>query len=176
MTFQGKGICLQSQPHDPLSVAEAHPDKSAGDEQENLIIHGDNLHALKTSLPRYAGKVDCIFIDLPYNTGNENWNYNDNVNSLMTKEWLDGNPVNKEDMLRHDKWCCLMYPRLKLLHELLSENGSFSMTLDDKEINRARIILDEMSGDESFIVWVVWQQRTSPEARLMLAERRDTYG
>jgi adenine-specific DNA-methyltransferase len=89
---------------------------------------------------------------------------------------LDGNPVNKEDMLRHDKWCCLMYPRLKLLHELLSENGSFSMTLDDKEINRARIILDEMSGDESFIVWVVWQQRTSPEARLMLAERRDTYG
>ncbi len=147
--------------------------KSIGAEPENLIIHGDNLHALKALLPRYAGKVDCIFIDPPYNTGNENWNYNDNVNSPMMKEWLDGNPVNKEDMLRHDKWCCLMYPRLKLLHELLSEDGSFWMTLDDNEIHRARMVLDEVFGDECFIACVVWQKRTSPEARLKLGAAHD---
>ncbi len=130
-----------------------------GTDQENLIIHGDNLHALKALLPRYAGKVDCIFIDPPYNTGNENWNYNDNVSSPMMKEWLDGNPVNKEDMLRHDKWCCLMYPRLKLLHELLSEDGSFWMTLDDNEMHRARMMLDEIFGEEAFVSNIVWQKK-----------------
>jgi adenine-specific DNA-methyltransferase len=134
-----------------------------GTEQENLIIHGDNLHALKALLPRYAGKVDCIFIDPPYNTGNENWDYNDNVNSPIIKEWLDGNPVNKEDMLRHDKWCCLMYPRLKLLHELLSENGSFWMTLDDNEIHRARMILDEIFGESNFVATCIWHKMDSPK-------------
>jgi len=130
---------------------------------ENLIIHGDNLHALKALLPRYAGKVDCVFIDPPYNTGNENWNYNDNVNSPIIKEWLDGNPVNKEDMLRHDKWCCMMYPRLKLLHELLSERGSFWMTLDDNEIHRARLVMDEIYGEENFIENFIWQKKYSPQ-------------
>jgi len=128
---------------------------------ENLIIHGDNLHALKALLPRYAGKVDCVFIDPPYNTGNENWNYNDNVNSPIIKEWLDGNPVNKEDMLRHDKWCCMMYPRLKLLHELLSENGSLWITLDDNEFHRAQIILDEMFSEENFVANISWHARKS---------------
>jgi len=109
----------------PFRPLEAHPDKSVGERSDNMIIHGDNLHALKALLPRFAGKVDCVFIDPPYNTGNENWDYNDNVNSPIMREWLDGNPVNKEDMLRHDKWCCMMYPRLKLLHELLAETGSF---------------------------------------------------
>ena len=127
--FKGKEFVYNHHLTVPYRPLEAHPDKSIGDEAENLIIHGDNLHALKALLPRYAGKVDCIFIDPPYNTGNENWSYNDNVNSPMLKEWLDGNPVNKEDMLRHDKWCCLMYPRLKLLHELLSEDGSFWMIM-----------------------------------------------
>ena len=108
--FKGKEYVYNHHLTVPYRPLVAHPDKSVGDEVENLIIHGDNLHALKALLPRYAGKVDCIFIDPPYNTGNENWNYNDNVNSPMMKEWLDGNPVNKEDMLRHDKWCCLMYP------------------------------------------------------------------
>ena len=149
--FKGKEYVFNHHLSVPYRPLVAHPDKSIGDEADNLIIHGDNLHALKALLPRYAGKVDCIFIDPPYNTGNENWSYNDNVNSPMMKEWLDGNPVNKEDMLRHDKWCCLMYPRLKLLHELLSEDGSFWMTLDDNEIHRGRSILDELFGEDNFI-------------------------
>src|SRR5205085_10218294 len=84
----------------------------------NLMIHGDNLHALKALLPLYASKVDCVFIDPPYNTGNEGWSYNDNVNSPMIKEWLSSNPIGIEDGLRHDKWCAMMWPRLRLLHEL----------------------------------------------------------
>src|SRR5215813_7213580 len=83
---------------------------------DNLIIHGDNLEALKALLPRYAGKVDVIYIDPPYNTGNENWVYNDNVNSPLMREWLSANPVTIEDGLRHDKWCAMMYPRLRVLH------------------------------------------------------------
>ena len=162
--FKGKEYVYNHHLTVPYRPLVAHPDKSVGDEVENLIIHGDNLHALKALLPRYAGKVDCIFIDPPYNTGNENWNYNDNVNSPMMKEWLDGNPVNKEDMLRHDKWCCLMYPRLKLLHELLSEDGSFWMTLDDNEIHRARMVMDEIFGEQNFIATCIWQKNYAPKS------------
>src|SRR4030042_5519671 len=89
---------------------------------DNLIIHGDNLIALKALLPTYAGKVKCIYIDPPYNTGNENWVYNDSVNSPMMQEWL-GRVVDKEDFTRHDKWLCMMMPRLKLLRELLWGGG-----------------------------------------------------
>jgi len=117
----------------------------------NLIVHGDNLHALKALLPLYAGKVDCIFIDPPYNTGNEGWAYNDNVNAPMIREWLESNPIGIEDGLRHDKWCAMMWPRLRLLHELLSESGSIWITLDDHEIHRARQIMDEIFGVENFI-------------------------
>jgi len=160
--FKGKEYVYNHHLTVPYRPLVAHPDKSIGNETENLIIHGDNLHALKALLPRYAGKVDCIFIDPPYNTGNENWNYNDNVNSPMMKEWLDGNPVNKEDMLRHDKWLCMMYPRLKLLHELLSDKGSFWMTLDDNEAQRAKIIMDEIFGEENFLGNVIWEKSDSP--------------
>src|SRR6266481_10163698 len=117
----------------------------------NLIIHGDNLHALKALLPLYAGKVDCIFIDPPYNTGNEDWSYNDNVNSPMIKEWLAANPIGIEDHLRHDKWCAMMWPRLRLLHELISDEGSFWVTLDDNEIHRAREMLDAIFGETNFV-------------------------
>ena len=89
---------------------------------DNLIIHGDNLKALKALLPTYAGKVKCIYIDPPYNTGNENWKYNDNVNSPMMQEWL-GKMVDKEDLTRHDKWLCMMMPRLKLLRDLLNRGA-----------------------------------------------------
>src|SRR5712692_4936393 len=129
----------------------------------NLIIHGDNLHALKSLLPRYAGKIDLVFIDPPYNTGNENWSYNDNVNSPIMREWLTSNPVNAEDMLRHDKWLCMMWPRLTLLRELLSERGSLWMTLDDNEVHRARAIIDEIFGEQAFIANVVWQKNYSPK-------------
>ena len=117
----------------------------------NLIIHGDNLHALKALHPTHAGEIDCIFIDPPYNTGNEGWCYNDNVNSPVIKEWLASNPVGIEDGLRHEKWCAMMWPRLRLLHELLSENGSLWMTLDDNEVHQADLFFDEVFGDQNCV-------------------------
>src|SRR3990167_148337 len=102
--------------------------------KDNLIIHGDNLIALKALLPTYAGKVKCIYIDPPYNTGNEHWIYNDNVNSPMMKEWL-GKEVARDDLTRHEKWCCMMYPRLKLLKELLSDDGVICVSIDDNELS-----------------------------------------
>lgn len=142
----------------------------------NLIIQGDNLEALKALLPIYAGKVDCIFIDPPYNTGNEGWCYNDKVNSPLMREWLkkSANPVDKEDLERHDKWLCMMWPRLKLLHELLAEDGAIFISLDDNEIHRLRMAMDEIFGDDSFIASIVWQKRTSPEARKRLGAAHDT--
>ncbi len=140
----------------------------------NLVIHGDNLHALKALLPLYAGKVDCIFIDPPYNTGNEGWCYNDNVRSPIMKEWLKkASPVDKEDLERHDKWACMMWPRLKLLHELLSPTGSLWITLDDNEVHRAKCILDEVFGEDGFIGDLAWQKRTSRENRAPLSPSID---
>ena len=149
-------------PYRPL-LPDAKKSIGAADLGGNLVIHGDNLHALKSLLPRYAGKVDLVFIDPPYNTGNENWSYNDNVNSPIMQEWLRSNPVNAEDMLRHDKWLCMMWPRLTLLRELLSERGSLWMTLDDNEVHRARAIIDEIFGEQAFIANVVWQKNYSPK-------------
>jgi adenine-specific DNA-methyltransferase len=119
----------------------------------NLIIHGDNLHALKALLPIYAGKVDCIYIDPPYNTGNEGWCYNDNVRSPLMKEWLkkSANPVEKDDLERHDKWLCMMWPRLKLLHELLAQDAIIFISIDDNEVHRLRSVLDEVFGEDNFL-------------------------
>lgn len=139
----------------------------------NLIIHGDNLHALKALLPLYAGKVDCVFIDPPYNTGHEGWAYNDNVNGPMIKEWLNSNPIGIDDGLRHDKWCAMMWPRLRLLYELLSENGSIWITLDDNEVHHARNILDHIFGEGSFVGQLAWQKRTSRENRAVLSPSFD---
>lgn len=125
---------------------------------DNLIIQGDNLKALKALLPTYAGKIKCIYIDPPYNTGNENWVYNDNVNSPMMKDWL-GKVVDKEDLTRHDKWLCLMMPRLKLLRELLSEDGAIFISCDDNEQHTLRLILDEIYGAENFVANIMWQKK-----------------
>jgi len=116
----------------------------------NLIVHGDNLHALKALLPLYAGRVDCIFIDPPYNTGEEDWCYNDNVNAPMIREWLESNPIGIEDGLRHDKWCAMMWPRLRMLYELLSENGFIFICIDKNESHRLRSILEEIFGENNF--------------------------
>ncbi len=167
LVFKGKEYVYNHHLTVPYRPLIPDPDKSIGpaDLAGNLIIHGDNLHALKSLLPRYAGKVDLIFIDPPYNTGNENWSYNDNVNSPIMREWLKSNPVNAEDMLRHDKWLCMMWPRLTLLRELLSERGSLWMTLDDNEVHRARMVFDEVLGDDCFVTSIAWQKRTSRENR-----------
>lgn len=118
---------------------------------DNLIIHGDNLLALKALLPTYTGKVKCIYIDPPYNTGNEGWIYNDNVNSPMMQEWLKANqPIDKEDLARHDKWLCMMMPRLKLLRELLRDDGVIFISIDDNEVHHLRMLMDELFGEENY--------------------------
>ena len=127
---------------------------------DNLIIHGDNLKALKALLPLYAGKIKCIYIDPPYNTGNEKWAYNDNVNSPMMQEWL-GKIVDREDLTRHDKWLCMMVPRLKLLYELLAEDGVIFVSIDDNEVHRLRETMDEVFGEGNFVGTFVWKRRAS---------------
>lgn len=117
--------------------------------KDNLIIHGDNLKALKALLPTYAGKIKCIYIDPPYNTGNEKWAYNDNVNSPMMKDWL-GKVVDKDDLTRHDKWLCMMMPRLKLLRELLSENGAIFVSIDANEQPRLQLLMDEVFSETCY--------------------------
>jgi adenine-specific DNA-methyltransferase len=128
---------------------------------DNLVIHGDNLEALKALLPRYASKVDVIYIDPPYNTGNEGWAYNDKVNSPLMKEWLH-KVVDRDDLERHDKWLCMMWPRLQLLNELLSEDGSIWISCNDIEAARLKIVLDEIFDEENFVCFCVWQKRFSP--------------
>ena len=102
--------------------------------------------------------MKCIYIDPPYNTGNEGWAYNDNVNSPMMQDWL-GKVVDREDLTRHDKWCCMMLPRLKLLRELLSEDGAIFVSIDDNEVHHLRCLMDEVFGEENFVANVVWQKR-----------------
>jgi len=165
LIFKGKEFVYNHHLAVPFRPLVPHAKKSVGKPQldGNLIIHGDNLHALKALLPMYAGKVDCVFIDPPYNTGNEGWSYNDNVNSPMIREWLSSNPVGIEDGLRHDKWCAMMYPRLRMLHELLGDAGSIWITLDDNEIHRARAILDDIFGEQNFVANCIWHKNYSPK-------------
>lgn len=133
-------------------------------ESENLIIKGDNLEALKALLPYYYNKVKCIYIDPPYNTGNENWIYNDKVNSPEIKKWL-GKVVGSEgeDLSRHDKWLCMMYPRLKLLWELLADDGVIFASIDDDEQHNLRLIMNEVFGVENFVTNIIWQKKFSPQ-------------
>ena len=130
---------------------------------DNLIIKGDNLYALKALLPRYAGKVKCIYIDPPYNTGNEGWKYNDKVNSPMIQEWLKQNGIGTDDLERSDKWLCMMWPRLHLLKELLSDDGLIFISIDDNECFRLMAIMEEIFGEENCIAQITAQ--TNPRGR-----------
>ncbi len=131
--------------------------------RDNLIIHGDNLAALKALLPTYQRKVKCICIDPPYNTGKEGWAYNDNVNSPLMKSWL-GRVVDRDDLTRHDKWCCMMLPRLKLLRELLRDDGVIFVSIDDNEVHHLRCLMDEVFGEENFVSTIVWEKVYSPKS------------
>jgi DNA modification methylase len=145
----------------PYRLLRADPKLSAGDpDAGNLLVQGDNLEALKALLPYYAGQVKCIYIDPPYNTGNESWVYNDNVNSPEIRKWL-GKVVGKEaeDLSRHDKWLCMMYPRLALLREFLTEDGAIFLNLDDTEAAHARLLLDEMFGPRNLLAVIAWEKR-----------------
>lgn len=134
----------------------------ADNASENMVIHGDNLEALKALLPQYEGRVKCIYIDPPYNTGNEGWVYNDNVNDPRMRDWLY-KTVGKEgeDLSRHDKWLCMMYPRLKLLQKLLAEDGAIFISIDDTEYANLKLICDEIFGMNCFVSNISWQRTYS---------------
>ena len=156
LDFKGKQFIYAHHLTVPFRKPEIDAEKSLIGEKppsldDNLIVHGDNLYALKALLPVYAGKIKCIYIDPPYNTGNENWVYNDNVNSLMMKTWLKKNsPIDIEDLERHDKWLCMMWPRLHLLRELLGNDGIIFVSIDDNEQHYLRMLMDEIFGEENF--------------------------
>ena len=142
----GKNKVINHHMEVPYRVLEEQ--YSYGEDSENMIIHGDNLSALKSLLPQYEGKIKCIYIDPPYNTGNEGWVYNDNVNDPRIKKWL-GEVVGAEgvDLSRHDKWLCMMYPRLKLLQRLLSDDGAIFISIDDNELFNLEMICNEIFGE-----------------------------
>ncbi len=143
-------------PYRPLETDETRSCNPTG-EDDNLIIHGDNLHALKALLPRYANRIKCIYIDPPYNTGNEGWVYNDNVNSPLMRQWLTENtPVDNEDLERHDKWLCMMWPRLHLLKELLIEDGIIFISIDHNEQHHLRMLMDEIFGAQNIVANFTW--------------------
>lgn len=167
LTWIGKDAVTKHHKEVPFRLLEPVPDLSCGDnhgqDSGNLIVQGDNLHALKALLPRYAGQVKCIYIDPPYNTGNEGWVYNDNVNSPEIRKWL-GEVVGKEGetLDRHDRWLCMMYPRLMLLKQFLREDGAIFVSIDDNEIGNLRLLMDEVFGVKNIITAFIWRKVDSP--------------
>lgn len=160
----GKDKVINHHQQVPYKVLEEKYTYGA-EHSDNMIIRGDNLEALKALLPRYEGKVKCIYIDPPYNTGNEGWVYNDNVNDPKIKKWL-GEVVGREgeDLSRHDKWLCMMYPRLKLLQKLLAEDGAIFISIDDAEIANLRLLMDEIFGANNFITNIIWHKNYAPKS------------
>jgi len=167
LTWIGKDAVEKHHMDVPFHLLKDVPDLGCGDVGSgNLILRADNLVGLKAILPYYAGQVKCITIDPPYNTGNEGWAYNDNVNSPAIKKWL-GQVVGKEGetLDRHDRWLCMVYPRLVLLKQFLHEDGSIWIHIDDSEIGLLRVIMDEIFGPDRFVACNVWQKRYSRENR-----------
>jgi len=162
----GKKAVLNHHREVPFHLLKEVPELSAGEaDSGNLLVEGDNLLALKALLPYYAGQVKCIYIDPPYNTGNENWIYNDAVNSPEMRNWL-GKVVGgeAEDLSRHDKWLCMMYPRLALLREFLREDGAIFISIADHEVANLRLLMDEIFSPRNFVATVIWQKVYSPKS------------
>ena len=157
----GKDKVINHHQKVPFKVLEEKYTYNA-EKSDNMIIRGDNLEALKALLPKYEGRIKCIYIDPPYNTGNEGWVYNDNVNDPKIKKWL-GEVVGKEgeDLSRHDKWLCMMYPRLKLLQKLLSDDGVIFISIDDNELYNLKMICDEIFGANCYVGDISWQRTYS---------------
>jgi adenine-specific DNA-methyltransferase len=153
LIWEGKDAVINYHHSLPVRELKIDQDESLSPEpslDDNLIIEGDNIEVLKSLIPKFASKIDVIYIDPPYNTGNENWVYNDNLNSPQIKSWL-GNVVGKEDLQRHDKWLCMMYPRLVLARELLSESGVIFISIDDNEVHNLNQLLNEIFGEPNSI-------------------------
>lgn len=167
LNWIGKDAVEKHHKQVPFRLLEPVEEFSCGDtDSGNLIVQGDNLHALKALLPRYAGEVKCIYIDPPYNTGNEGWVYNDNVNSPEIRKWL-GEVVGKEGetLDRHDRWLCMMYPRLLLLKQFLKDDGVILVSLDDNEAANAKLLLNEIFGGGNFIAQLVWEKGRKNDAK-----------
>lgn len=166
LNWMGKEKVVNHHREVPYRVLERVPEKgvldSRGSDRGNMVIHGDNLEALKALLPEYEGRVDCVYIDPPYNTGNEGWVYNDNVNDPRIRKWL-GQVVGKEgeDFSRHDKWLCMMYPRLQLLRKLLAPTGAIFISIDDTELANLRLVCDEIFSPSCFVADISWQRNYS---------------
>jgi len=163
----GKEAVVKHHKDVPYRLLERVPELDCGvSDSGNLIVQGDNLHALKALLPRFAGQVKCIYIDPPYNTGNEGWVYNDNVNSPEIRKWFEEHKVvgkEGETLDRHDRWLCMMYPRLLLLREFLRDDGSIWVSIDDNEQANLKLLMDEIFGQGNFINNIIWQKKYSPQ-------------
>lgn len=165
LNWIGKEAVVNHHLQVPFHLLKDVPEMACGDPGSgNLIVEADNLVGLKALLPYYAGRAKCICIDPPYNTGNEGWAYNDNVNSPVIREWL-GKVVGKEGetLDRHDRWLCMMYPRLALLRQFLAEDGAIFVCIDDNEVQRLRFVLDEVFGSQNFVATVLWQKVFAPK-------------
>lgn len=172
LNWIGKEAVVEHHRRVPTRLLECDRALSVGDsDAENLLVEGDNLEALQALLPRYRGQVKCIYIDPPYNTGNEGWVYNDNVNDPRIRKWL-GDVVGKEaeDLCRHDKWLCMMYPRLALLREFLRDDGAIFVSIDDNEVANLRSLMDEVFGINNRIGIVVWKNATDNNPSRIVVE------
>jgi len=160
LNWIGKDAVVNHDKDVPFKLLRKTKSASVGKDSQNLIIHGDNLEALKALMPYYLGKIKCIYIDPPYNTGNEKWVYNDNVSSPKIKKWL-GKVVGSqsEDLCRHDKWLCMMYPRLKLLKELLSEDGVIFISINDSEVHHLKILMSDIFHEGNFVAQLIWENK-----------------
>src|SRR6266481_9267503 len=177
LNFKGKALVQNFHllvPYHELKLVRSKSLTPKPSLHDNLVVHGDNLKALKSLLPYYAGKVKCIYIDPPYNTGNEKWVYNDNVSSPMIQEWL-GKVVDREDLTRHDKWLCMMMPRLKLLREFLTDDGVIFVSIDDNEVHWLRGLMDEIFGEGNFVANIVWKKSYGGGAKEKFVVRQHEY-
>jgi adenine-specific DNA-methyltransferase len=167
LSFKGKEFVYNHHLSVPFRPLIPHPEKGIGDVvlDGNLIVQGDNLVALKALMPMYAGSIDVIYIDPPYNTGNKEWSYRDDVNAPMIKEWFEANPIALDDGLRHDKWCAMMWPRLRMLQDLLSPVGHVFISINSIEYARLKLMCDEVFGDENYIGEFVWKSRNNKDNR-----------
>lgn len=139
----------------PYRLLEEVPELGAGDpDTGNMLIQGDNLDALKALLPYYAGQVRCVYIDPPYNTRSAFEHYDDN--------------------LEHSQWLAMMWPRLELLRELLSDDGSIWVSMDDDEAHYLKVLMDECLGRGKFIATCIWQKRFSRDGRKAIGDAHES--
>jgi len=168
LVWNGKDKIINHHNEIPFKILKEYKDKELkkddSNSTENIIVRGDNLEGLKALLPYYYRSVKCIYIDPPYNTGMRQgeggWVYSDKVDNPIMKKWLNkvvGGELS--DYSRHTKWLCMMYPRLRLLHLLLKEDGIIFISIDDNEVYHLRLLLNEIFGSNNYIETLIWRKK-----------------